>query len=203
MDLDEYDRRWMGMVARGESVHGELDFVEDIVLGGRVDGSEPDDAALDILDAGCGTGRLAIEAARRGHRAVGVDLDRDMIDRARSKAPEIPWHHADVSRLDLSIDFDVIVMAGNIPLFCALGTQGSIVAALARHLRPNGWLFCGFSIEKRPDSYRATDFVADAEAAGLRLHAVHPAWDAAVHPIDHRDQFDRGDYAVIVCRNPA
>lgn len=192
MDLDLYDRRWEEMVARGESVHGELDFIEAHIAS----------RSADILDAGCGTGRLAIEATRRGHRCVGVDLDRDMVERARAKAPHIQWVHADLADLDLGRTFDVAVMAGNIPLFCAPGAQAAIVVALARHLRVGGQLICGFSVEDRPDAYRTSDFCRDAAAAGLRVESVHRAWDAP--PIDRADVDDVdagvGDYVVVVCR---
>lgn len=192
MDLDQYDRRWADMVARGESVHGELDFIEEHFPG----------RSIDILDAGCGTGRLAIEATRRGHRCIGVDLDRDMIERARVKAPDISWHHADLAILDLGRSFDVVVMAGNIPLFCAPGSQASIVANLARHLRAGGLLICGFSIEKADDAYRASDFCRAAENAGLSLEAVHAAWDTAPISGVQRSNVDErvDDYVVMVCR---
>jgi magnesium-protoporphyrin O-methyltransferase len=39
-----------------------------------------------LLDAGCGTGALAIEAARRGASVVAVDLSPTLIDLARSRA---------------------------------------------------------------------------------------------------------------------
>lgn len=192
MDLDQYDRRWQDMVARGESVHGELDFIERHING----------ETIDILDAGCGTGRLAIEAQRRGHRCVGVDLDRDMIERARSKAPDIPWHHADLATVDLDRSFDVVVMAGNIPLFCAPGSQAAIVANMARHLRVGGLLICGFSIENGGDAYRASDFWRDAVNAGLTLASLHPAWDAPPIAEAHAENADSllGDYVVMVFR---
>jgi 2-polyprenyl-3-methyl-5-hydroxy-6-metoxy-1,4-benzoquinol methylase len=37
----------------------------------------------EILDAGCGTGRYAIELARRGYLVHGIDLSPDLIDVAR------------------------------------------------------------------------------------------------------------------------
>ncbi|OQW89949.1 MAG: magnesium protoporphyrin IX methyltransferase [Rhodoferax ferrireducens] len=49
-----------------------------------------------ILDAGCGTGALAIEAARRGAEVVAIDLSPTLVDLARSRLP------ADVANL---IDF--------------------------------------------------------------------------------------------------
>lgn len=43
---------------------------------------------LRILDAGCGTGALAVEAARRGADVVGVDVSPSLIDIARERLPE-------------------------------------------------------------------------------------------------------------------
>jgi len=38
-----------------------------------------------LLDAGCGTGVLAAEAARRGARVVGIDLSHNLVDLARTR----------------------------------------------------------------------------------------------------------------------
>jgi magnesium-protoporphyrin O-methyltransferase len=40
-----------------------------------------------VLDAGCGTGALAVEAARRGARVVAVDLSPTLIELARARSP--------------------------------------------------------------------------------------------------------------------
>ncbi len=40
-----------------------------------------------ILDAGCGTGAYAVEAARRGARVVAIDLSPTLVDLARSRLP--------------------------------------------------------------------------------------------------------------------
>jgi magnesium-protoporphyrin O-methyltransferase len=45
-----------------------------------------------LLDAGCGTGALAVEAARRGAEVVAVDLAGTLLDLARTRIP------ADVAR---------------------------------------------------------------------------------------------------------
>lgn len=42
---------------------------------------------LRLLDAGCGTGALAVEAARRGADVVGIDLSPGLIAIARERAP--------------------------------------------------------------------------------------------------------------------
>ncbi len=43
-----------------------------------------------ILDAGCGTGALAVEAARRGAEVVAIDLSPTLVDLARERLPELP-----------------------------------------------------------------------------------------------------------------
>ena len=172
------------MAARGESVHGEADAVSRLArdhFGGR---------DLTVLDAGCGTGRLGIELTNRGHRVIGVDLDPDMIDRARRKSSDIEWHAQDLAMFDSSTRFDVIVMAGNIPNFCRPGEQARIVANLARLLAPGGLLVCGWSQESRAESYHAQQFIADGEGHGLFLVSAWKNWEG--------DPFDDGDYAVIV-----
>jgi magnesium-protoporphyrin O-methyltransferase len=41
-----------------------------------------------ILDAGCGTGALAVEAARRGAHVVAIDLSPTLVNLARERLPE-------------------------------------------------------------------------------------------------------------------
>jgi demethylmenaquinone methyltransferase/2-methoxy-6-polyprenyl-1,4-benzoquinol methylase len=52
-----------------------------------------------VLDACCGTGDLAIAAARAGGRVTGLDFSEPMLERARRKAPELEWVRGDL--LDL------------------------------------------------------------------------------------------------------
>lgn len=54
---------------------------------------------LRLLDAGCGTGALAIEAARRGASVTAVDVSPNLIDIARQRTPEgleIDWQVGDM-----------------------------------------------------------------------------------------------------------
>ena len=184
VDLDKYDARWEAMAARGESVHGEADAVDRIVATMSI-------PVTRILDAGCGTGRLAIEIARRGYEPTGVDLDPDMIERARGKASLIPWHVADLAIFVDETAFDLVVLAGNIPNFCAPGAQRAIVTNLASQLSSSGRLICGWSQEDRPDSYHWPEFVADGQRAGLRLVSAWRNWDGDEVASD-------SDYVVVI-----
>ena len=56
-----------------------------------------------VLDAGCGSGQLAIALAERGARVTGIDLSPEMIRRARDhgcdRGVEIEWRTGDVTQL--------------------------------------------------------------------------------------------------------
>ena len=67
-----------------------------------------------LLDAGCGTGALAFEAARRGAEVVAVDLSPTLVELARERLPgtigagRIDFRVGDMSRLELG-RFDHVV----------------------------------------------------------------------------------------------
>ena len=71
-----------------------------------------------ILDAGCGTGALAVEAARRGAHVVAIDLSPTLVDLARERIPKevahlVEFHSGDM--LDPSLGyFDHVVAMDSI-----------------------------------------------------------------------------------------
>ena len=184
---DVYDDRWKRMEAKGEWVHGEADLVCWCEPGS-------------VLDAGCGTGRVAIELDRRGIDVSGVDVDQRMLDEARSKAPHVPWILGDL--IDVEVvgpggsstrrEFDLVVLAGNVMVFVEVGTEAAVVANMARHLAPCGRLVSGFRLGLTPLTF--DDYDRFAAAAGLELEHRWTTWD--------REPYDGGSYAVTVHRRP-
>jgi SAM-dependent methyltransferase len=171
------------MEEAGIAAHGEADFVTSL-----------DPRPSTVLDAGCGTGRLARELSRRGVDVVGVDLDRDMLDHAARKAPEQTWVHGDLATADLGRTFDAVVMAGNVMVFCRPDDRPRIVANLARHVAPGGALVAGNAVETAAGGFDPDDFDRDAQAAGLVAEARFSTWE--------RDPDDQGRYVVTVHRRP-
>ena len=175
---DEYQRRFDELAASGVDVHGEADFVMR-------------EAPASVLDAGCGTGRVAIELARRGIEVVGVDVDASMLATARAKAPGIEWVEHDLTTLDLGRHFAAVLLAGNVPLFTAPGSQAALVAGCSRHLEPGGTLIAGFSLDR---GYDGAAYDADCAAAGLTLRDRFSTWNG--------DPYRTGDaYAVSIHRS--
>ena len=128
-----------------------------------------------MLDAGCGTGRVGRELARRGLDVVGVDIDPEMLDTARRKAPDVDWRLADLASVDLGRTFDAIVMAGNVMIFLEPGTEAAVVANMARHLAPGGVLIAGFQL--MPGRLTLDEYDEMAAAAGLTLAERWATWD--------------------------
>lgn len=179
---ERYDDRWRVLAAAGTSIHGEADFVC---------GFEP----ASVLDAGCGTGRVAIELAARGIEVLGVDLDADMLAEARRKAPDLVWVQGDLLDLSLDRQFDVVVMAGNVMIFVALGTESAVVANVARFVRPGGVLVAGFQTNC---GYTANAYDTHCRAAGLTKEARYATWQAD----PEGEGEDASTYAVNVHRRP-
>ena len=179
VDLDAYDERWRSLAAAGVDPHGEVALVQSY-------------APRTVLDAGCGTGRVAIELARRGVAVVGVDADPDMIAAARAKAPDLRWAVADLADLALPDRFDVVVLAGNVVPYVAPARRAAAVAASARHLAPHGVLIAGFAL--RPEWPDLAAYDGWCATAGLALVDRWATWDRA--------PYAGGDYAVSVHAHP-
>jgi SAM-dependent methyltransferase len=67
-----------------------------------------------VLDVGCGTGVVALAAARTGAHVSGLDLTPELLVRARENAAiagaEIDWHEGDAEALPFADgEFDVVV----------------------------------------------------------------------------------------------
>ena len=181
-DGDEYQRRFDALAASGQDMHGEARFVLSY---------SPSTA----LDAGCGTGRVAIELHRRGVEVVGVDRNASMLRTARDRAPDVEWVEADLTDLDLERTFDLVVMAGNVPLFAAPGTQPAVVERTAAHTTPGGLLIAGFSTDWSDRPYSAAEHEEHCAAAGLIPVERYATWD--------RDEWtSTSNYAVCVASRP-
>jgi SAM-dependent methyltransferase len=173
---EEYDGRWEELAASGRDVHGEADLVEALLeeVAAKPQGS--------VLDAGCGTGRVAIELARRGCPTVGVDADDSLLALARQKAPDIAWLQADLAELPPGLapgPYAAAVMAGNVMIFVARGTEGRVLANVAARVAPGGFVVSGFQLV--PGRIDVVEYDRHATAAGLTKYARWSTWDRAQH----------------------
>ena len=115
-----------------------------------------------------------------------------MLEVARRKGPHLTWIEADLVDVDLGRRFGAVVLAGNVMIFLAPGTEGAVLANLARHLEGGGLLVAGFSTNAGLD---LASYDRLAAAAAWSLVERWATWD--------RDpEIPGGDYAVSVHRLP-
>ena len=158
-----YDAQYETMTANGQDVHGEANFVMSL---------QPTPAS--VLDAGCGTGRVAIELARRGLTVAGVDIDPRMLERAREKAPELDWYLGDLATVKIDQKFDLIMLAGNVMIYLTPNTETQVVANLTKRLNKNGYLVAGFQLGS---VLSLTTYDNATHAAGLTLVERWSTWE--------------------------
>ena len=172
----EYDAPYEVRAAAGQDVHGEANLIEKLLYSDMNQTASV--SPYCILDAGCGTGRMAIELARRGIEIVGVDLDEVMLKQARAKAPDLDWRLGDLSSIELNKTFDAIVMAGNVMIYVTPGTEAATLANMERHLKAGGLLVAAFQLTSHPWSELTIDSYDQlAKTAGLRKVARWSTWE--------------------------
>ena len=114
---------------------GEVDFIEQEINF---------DKSKKILDLGCGTGRHAIELARRGYNVIGVDLSASQLNRAKEKAKEngvaVRFMQEDARELNFMDEFNLVIMIceGAFPLMETDEMNYKILENAARSLKSKG-----------------------------------------------------------------
>lgn len=111
----------------------------------------------EILDAGCGTGRYAIELARRGYVVHGLDLSPELIDvatraAAAAKSP-VTFSVGDIARLPTS-RYAAILCRGVLNDIIGDADRDAVFTAFAEALQPGGVLILdvrewGASLERK------------------------------------------------------
>jgi SAM-dependent methyltransferase len=178
-----YIDRFRRLAAAGDDLDGEARFVDAMLTRGAR-----------VLDAGCGPGRVGAALHARGHTVVGVDVDAALIEAAEADHAGPRWLVADLASLELAEDpFDVAVLAGNVLVFVAPGSERAVLERVAAHVRADGAVVTGFATDR---DYGVADLDRDADAIGLAVEHRFATWD--LRPW----QSDAG-WAVTVLRKPS
>lgn len=180
-----YVDRFSGLHESGTDTAGEARFIDALAERGAA-----------ILDGGCGAGRVGAALLAAGHQVTGVDKDAGHIAIGRSRYPGLPLLAHDLLTLSadalaharLPTEYDIVVLAGNVMVYLAPGTERDVLGTLTALLRPGGRLVTGFATD-REYTVEAQD--ADAAAVGLTLQHRFATWQLTPYQ-------DDADWAVSV-----
>lgn len=105
----------------------------------RIFGALPSLHGQTVLDLGCGVGDQAAELVARGARVIGVDMNEELLAKAKSKS----LTNAEFRRGDLRAPLDLGVAVDG--LWCSFTAAyfpdlPPALASWGRHLRPGGWV---------------------------------------------------------------
>ena len=111
--------------------------------------------ALDVLDAGCGTGLCGPFLLAYARSLIGVDLSAHMLAKAQDRGVYDELVKAELTAYlaDHPAASDLIVSADTL---CYFGALEAVASAARVALRPSGWLV--FSVEASVDALAATPF---------------------------------------------
>ncbi|MFI5027561.1 MAG: class I SAM-dependent methyltransferase [Solirubrobacterales bacterium] len=107
-----------------------------------------------ILELGCGTGRVGLHLARRGHQVVGVDVDPELAVVAAARGLGLPFLsvRADARALGLNRDFALILAPMQVvQLLHGAPERRRLLGQVRRHLR-TGALAALAIVEHVPES---------------------------------------------------
>lgn len=143
-----------------------------------------------VLDAGAGFGRIAAALQARGHRVVATEKDPDLVAMAAEQYPGLPMVRTDILALTPELlagaghptEFDLVVLVGNVIVLLAPDTERRALATLAALLTEGGRILVGFHPVRTHGNardYPVEEFVADAEAVGLRVQHRFGSYELA------------------------
>ncbi|GAB4333947.1 MAG: class I SAM-dependent methyltransferase [Dehalococcoidia bacterium] len=133
------------------------------------------DEPVDVLDAGTGTGFLAVLAARLGHRVTGVDLTPAMLERARVRADDagvdVEWHVGDAMHLPFEDDRFDVVMSRHV--LWTMPDPARAFAEWRRVTRPGGRVVWFDGIRPRPGIVTWSRALVSRLVERLQRHRDH------------------------------
>jgi SAM-dependent methyltransferase len=136
-----------------------------------------------VLDLGCGTGRVALHLARRGHPVVGLDIAPELIETLRERAAELPLAAVVADARDFELDQEVALVLAPMQTLQLLEGPEDRLACLRRvaaQLRPGG-RFAAAILEGMPETDDAPPPLPDVrEVDGWVYSSL--AVEAAVGP---------------------
>ncbi|HEX8752086.1 MAG TPA: class I SAM-dependent methyltransferase [Solirubrobacterales bacterium] len=131
-----------------------------------------------VLDLGCGTGRVALHLARRGHEVVGVDREPALVEELNRRAEGAPASAVvgDARALDLDRRDFALALAPMqlVQLLEGAGERASLLFGIAAHLRIGGTAALALVESVTPGVFSEAEAVPDSREIDGWVYASLP-----------------------------
>lgn len=125
-----------------------------------------------ILDLGCGSGRVALHLARRGHRVLGLDSDPELVDRARGLGLEAEL--GDARGFELGASFALVLAPMQLlQLLAGPEERTACLGSIAKHLASDG-LAAAAIVEAMPAAAEGASPLPDTREADGWVYSSLP-----------------------------
>jgi SAM-dependent methyltransferase len=106
-----------------------------------------------VLDLGCGTGRVALHLARRGHSVVGLDVAPELIEALRARVGDLPLAAVVADARDFELEQQVALALAPMQTLQLLDGEADRLACLHRVAAqlPPGGRFAAAILEGMPE----------------------------------------------------
>jgi SAM-dependent methyltransferase len=129
-----------------------------------------------VLDLGCGTGRVALHLARRGHTVTGLDVEPTLVAALVESAAKLPAVAVvgDARDFELGTEFDLVLAPMQLlQLFEDEEERRSCLRCVADHMRPGG--LAAFAIvESMPEPTATAPPLPDTREVGDWVYSSLP-----------------------------
>jgi SAM-dependent methyltransferase len=141
----------------------------------------------EILELGCGAGRITHELVALGHRVTAVDNSAEMLAHVRGAETVL----ADIETLDLGRTFPVVLLASNFLNAPDDGELEAVLAACSRHVAPGGRVL----LERMPPDWEPREGTREAGGVRMTIHDVVQEGDLVSATMDYEANGERWSHA--------
>jgi len=201
-----YYDRWMSFITGGRDKTARATALRSVQPGDR------------LLDVGCGTGSLAIAAARKGAEVVGIDRTRPMLSLAREKAARagvsVTFREGHLPILAKSSETFDVVTATFVLSELSHDEAALAVRSMAEAVRPGGRVIIADEATSSATAVRLIStaqrlffeviaFAILQELAPTRLHPLRALLEESGLIIRQEIAYQHGALRVFVAERPA
>ena len=150
-----------------------------------IDGAVP--PGSEILELGCGAGRITHELVALGHRVTAVDNSAEMLAHVRGAETVL----GDIEQLDLGRTFAVVLLASNFLNAPEREELDAVLAACSRHAEPGGLVL----LERMPPDWEPNEGTRTVGGVEMTLSGVVREGDVVSAVMEYRANGERWTHA--------